>query len=179
MKKLPTAYAWLANESGPRMLVEALKLYGTTEKAGSANNPVILHWAEELGMKDYTADSIPWCGLFIAKVAHEAGKDVAQGALMARSWLRWGAESKTPALGDVLVFWRGSRRGISGHVGLYVGEDAQAYHVLGGNQGDAVSIVRISKSRLLGARRQYRVGPPANVRRVRLMANGGLSGNEA
>jgi cell wall-associated NlpC family hydrolase len=35
-------------------------------------------------------------------------------------------------LGDVLVF----RRGGGGHVALYVGEDEEAFHVLGGNQAD-------------------------------------------
>jgi len=33
-------------------------------------------------------------------------------------------------------------------VGFYVGEDATHLHVLGGNQGDAVSITRIPKDRL-------------------------------
>lgn len=35
---LPDRYAWLAREPGPRMLVEALKMYGTLEKPGAANN---------------------------------------------------------------------------------------------------------------------------------------------
>ena len=51
-----------------------------------------------------------------------------------------------------IVFWRGKRDGWKGHVGFYAGEDADAFHVLGGNQGNAVSIVRIGRDRLLGAR---------------------------
>jgi len=39
-----------------------------------------------------------------------------------------------------------------GHVGFYAGEDERAYHVLGGNQSDSVSITRIPKDRLLEAR---------------------------
>lgn len=35
-----------------------------------------------------------------------------------------------------------------GDVALYVGEDAGAYHCLGGNQSDKVCITRIAKSRL-------------------------------
>lgn len=60
---LPTKYKWLANEDGPLMLLEALKLYGTLEVAGSKSNPEILAWAKELGLRDYTTDSIPWCRL--------------------------------------------------------------------------------------------------------------------
>ena len=64
---LPIAYQWLGQEGAPRHLLKAVELYGVTEAIGSANNPAILGWAKELGLeKDYTADSIPWCGLFVA-----------------------------------------------------------------------------------------------------------------
>ena len=66
---LPTKYQWLAQEGAPKMLVEALKLYGTIETPGEGNNPTILKWADEIGgtVEDvYRADSIPWCGLFAA-----------------------------------------------------------------------------------------------------------------
>lgn len=66
-----------------------------------------------------------------------------------------------------------------GNVALYVGEDDNYYHCLGGNQGDAVSIVRISKERCIAVRRFYSVGVPANVRPVKLAANGTPSTNEA
>ena len=68
---LPARYGWLAREPGPRMIVEALKLFGTMEKPGAANNPTIVAWAKEVGgeVADvYKADSIPWCGLFMAAV---------------------------------------------------------------------------------------------------------------
>ena len=175
MTKLPTAYTWLAQESGPKLLIEALKLYGTTEKSGPANNPVILAWAGECGIRGYGADSIPWCGLFVAVVARRAGKPLPKNPLWARDWATWGEPSLKPALGDVLVFSRDS----GGHVGLYVGEDGLAYHVLGGNQGDCVSIKRIAKNRLIAARRLYSVGAPENVRAIRLAASGALSRNEA
>ena len=67
-----------------------------------------------------------------------------------------------------------------GGVGLYVGEDAHAFHVLGGNQSDRVMIKRITKNRLLGCRRcPWRINQPAAVRPVVLAANGALSTNEA
>jgi uncharacterized protein (TIGR02594 family) len=176
---LPKKYAWLAREPGPKMLVEALKLFGTKETAGAGNTPAIMAWAAEIGgavRKVYTADSVPWCGLFMAVVAKRGGKDWPASPLWARAWSSWGDKSPRAELGDVLVF---RRPGGGGHVGLYVGEDSTHYHVLGGNQGDAVSIVRIAKDRCIAIRRQYRIGPPANVRRAPMKAGGPVSVNEA
>lgn len=165
----------LRQEPGPKMLLEALKLHGTTETAGSQNNPVILDWAAECGINDYNADAIPWCGLFMAVIAQRAGKPLAAAPLWAQSWASWGTASPQAALGDVLVF---SRNG-GGHVGLYVGEDSDCYHVLGGNQADAVSVARLSKTRCIAIRRHYRIAAPANVRPIYLTANGAISTNEA
>ena len=77
--------------------------------------------------------------------------------------------------GDVLVF---KRKG-GGHVGLYVGHDASAFHVLGGNQSDRVSITRLSRNRLVAVRRPAYRAQPANVRPIPLAASGSLSVNEA
>jgi uncharacterized protein (TIGR02594 family) len=127
---LPAAYAWLAAEAGPRVLVEALALFGTKEVPGTASNPAILAWAREVSVAGaYTNDGIAWCGLFAA-VAKRSGFEPVANPLWARNWLTFGTKASTPALGDILVF---SRPGGGGHVGFYVGEDATAYHVLGGN----------------------------------------------
>lgn len=173
---LPTKYAWLAQEPAPQMLLKALDLYGVLERPGAADNPTILAWAAETGLgRVYTHDSVPWCGLFLAVVAKRAGKPVPDQPLWALNWAKWGEPSGQPMLGDVLVFVRDG----GGHVGLYVGEDRQAYHVLGGNTGDAVSIARIDKKRLHAARRYYAVGAPSNVRPIMLAVGGQLSVNEA
>ena len=58
---LPAKYKWLANEPGPLMLLEALKLYGVDEIKGRQHNPEILSWAKETGIKGYVNDEIPWC----------------------------------------------------------------------------------------------------------------------
>ena len=64
---LPQQYQWLTKEESPRHLLKALELYGITEVVGEKNNPIILEWAKELGLeKVYTADSIPWCALFVS-----------------------------------------------------------------------------------------------------------------
>lgn len=183
MSALPAQYKWLENEPGPRILVEGLKTYGTAETPGPGSNPSILQWAEDAGLdRVYKADSTAWCGLWMAYVAKQAGWDDPYNPLWARNWLNFGTPQKIAGLGDVLVFARGN----SGHVGLYVGEDAGstyssgAYHVLGGNQSDRVMIKRIAKNRLLGIRRcPWRVNQPGNIRPVKLAASGTLSTNEA
>lgn len=179
MTQLPPAYRWVTSLAvRPRMIDLALSLYGTTEVPGAADNPRILAWAKELGgnvAKVYTADSIAWCGLFMAVVAQRAGKAVPANPLWALSWAQFGNPAPVPALGDVLTF----RRDGGGHVGLYVAEDEAAYHVLGGNQGDAVNIKRIAKGRFYAARRPAYQVQPASVKPYRVAAQGQLSTNEA
>lgn len=160
------------------MLKEGLRLIGTLEAPGAADNPVILGWAQECGIREYRHDATAWCGLFCAVIAKRAGWEIPTAPLWALSWAKWGmpVNQSATALGDVLVFLRPG----GGHVGLYVGEDRTAYHVMGGNQGDAVSIVRIAKSRWYAtSRAPWRVAQPANVRKIRLSQMGELSVNEA
>ncbi len=176
MSALPQAYAWLAKEPGPLMLLEALKLFGTLEAAGSADNPTILAWAKEVGVSaDYTHDEIPWCGLFMAVVAKRAGKRAPADPLWALNWKAFGDPVFYPMLGDVMIKTRAG----GGHVALYVGEDDDAYHVLGGNQSDQVCIRRISKSIAWVFRRPDYISRPANIRRVTLAPTGVVSTKEA
>lgn len=180
---IPKQYQWLLAESGPRMIKEALMLYGTIEAPGKKqNNPTILKWAKEVGgsVADvYKADEIPWCGLFMAVVAKRAAKKLPLQPLWALNWGTFGKHTDTPMLGDVLVFTRKTAQGTTaGHVALYVGEDDACYHCLGGNQSDAVNIKRLEKSRLYKACRPAYNVQPANVRKIILKPSGVASTNE-
>jgi uncharacterized protein (TIGR02594 family) len=179
---LQKEYQWLSAEGGPKMLAEALKLIDTIETAGTANNPVILSWAAELGANIssvYKADEIPWCGLFVAIIAKRAGKEVVKDPLWALNWGTFGSHTEQPMLGDVLVFVRKTPDGRkAGHVALYVGEDPKCYHILGGNQSDKVCVVRKEKSSLYIARRPKYNNQPANVRQIILPESGVLSSKE-
>lgn len=177
MTALPPEYAWLASESGPKMIVEALKLYGTLETPGEGDNPTIMAWADETGLdhQGYTHDEVPWCGLFMSVVAQRAGKHLPPVPLRALAWADFGEVAPVPALGDVLVF----KRTGGGHVTLYVGEDDTAFHCLGGNQGDAVSIGRKEKARVFAVRRPLYHLQPINVRPIHLAPTGALSTAEA
>ena len=170
------SYTWLKEEKSPKILVEAVKHIGTKEIVGKQHNKKILEWAEAIGLKSvYTNDEIPWCGLFIAYCCHAQGLDVVKHPLWALNWNKFGNVAQVPMLGDVLTFTRNG----GGHVGIYVGEDTDFYHVLGGNQGDAVTVSRIAKTRLYRARRtQWSIAQPKNVRRVFLEAKGEITTNE-
>lgn len=163
-------YEWLWDEPAPKMLVEALKLYGTQEVLGPKNNPKIMGWAKETHTT-YPGDLTAWCGLFISVAAKRAGWDYHPNgnALWARNWASWGTKQTVAMLGDVLVFPRGQ----GGHVALYVGEDATHYHMLGGNQSDGVNIMRKAKTPIIAIRRApWKIAQPPNVRVVHLSAKG-------
>lgn len=122
---------------------------------------------------------IPWCGAFVATVLRKWRPDLQlpENPLGARNWSGWG-ERAPVQLGAILTFWRGSRTGSQGHVGFCWGEDGEAYHVLGGNQSDAVTVTRVARSRLLAAR--WPAGIPQPNRIVHLSQSGRpLSTNEA
>lgn len=169
-------YEFLKQEKSPRLLVEAVKFIGVKEKIGPENNPVILQWAKDLKLdKIYTKDEIPWCGLFAAKCAFDAGLEIPKSPLWALSWAKFGNHVDEPMLGDILTFTRNG----GGHVGIYVGENETCYHVLGGNQSDMVSVTRIKKDRLHEARRTaWKIAQPKNVRKILLDSHGTISKNE-
>lgn len=162
----------------PRMIREALALYGTTEAKGNTNNSVIVGWAKETNTKEddwYNADSIPWCGLFMAVVAQRSEREVVKQPLRALSWATFGTKVDSAVLGDVLVF----KRSGGGHVGLYVGESVDSYFVLGGNQSDMVNITRIAKSRLYSINRPIYKAMPESCKKYYYTNQGALSSNEA
>lgn len=176
--QLPARYAYLGLHGAlPRVVSVALKYYGVAETKGSKHNPVIINWAKETGLKkEYTADEIPWCGLFMAKVMLEAGKPAQAGPLWARNWAKYGTRVEQPRLGDVLVF---TRPGGGGHVGLYIGETATRYCTLGGNTGDKVSVADLEKSRLIAARAvPFTSRMPDSYRPYVITSKGVVSTNE-
>lgn len=162
----------------PRLVREAMALNGTIETPGAANNPIILNWAKETNTSAdnwYNADSIPWCGLFMAVVAQRAEWPIVAEPLRALSWATFGKKVDKAVLGDVLTF---KRKG-GGHVGIYVGETADSFYVLGGNQSDKVCITRIAKNRLFSINRPpYKVQPPSAIQ-YHYASNGTLSTDEA
>lgn len=146
------------------------------------NHSALMAWLRSDGKTLGDPAKLPWCGDAIQTCLVLTLPDEPQpvNPYLARNWLKFGVPLETPALGCILVFWRGSKGGTSGHVGLYAGEDAQGYlHVLGGNQSDAITIARLDKARLLGMRWPATYPKPMSGR-VLLSASGApVSTNEA
>ena len=202
MAGVPAKYAFLSSVGLlPRTITHGLALLGTNEIPGKGSNPVIESWRDELNkagcsVVGFSDDAVPWCGLFAAIVAHRAGKTPVSSPLWAMNWRNFGVEIASnvgttakpklafkpglkASLGDVLVFQRKTATGFAGHVGFYIAEDTDAYHVLGGNQSDSVTITRVVKSRCVAVRRPPMNTAPASVRPFVVAANGHISTNEA
>lgn len=135
---------------------------GTREIKGAKHNPIVIElWRAAFaatGQRQVGAfqnDETAWCGGFVGGVLAKAGlgRHIPKSFPMARAWLTAGTKLNNPAYGCVVVFWRGSRTGSSGHVGFVVGRDSRGnLMVLGGNQSDQVNIMPFDKSRVLGYR---------------------------
>lgn len=181
MTELPEQYRWLTKVKDlPLTIVRALELFGVAEIVGKGSNKTILEWRDELNLKGhriagYSDDDIPWCGLFAAIVALRSRKEPVEEPLWARNWAKFGVKSPKASLGDCLVFVRNG----GGHVGWYVAEDATAYHVLGGNQGNKVCITRVAKDRCIAVRRPKYFAQPDSVKPYVVKSTGALSSNEA
>lgn len=159
-KKLPIKYP---GTIGPLTLA-ALGIGSTLTDA--LQPPWVSEARRYLGMNERTnaktldkalgldASEIAWCGAFVGLVIATAlpHEPMPANPLGSRNWLKFGRELLQPQVGAVAVFWRGTKDGWQGHVGIVVGQDATHLHILGGNQSDSVSIARIDKGRLLGYR---------------------------
>ena len=161
-------------------LAEARHLLGLKEGPGAADNPKILQWAANLGQGMYKSDDIAWCGLFVAHCigATLPGEPLPANLLRARAWESFG-HAITPTRGAIMVFWRKTKQSGFGHVGFYMGEDAGAYCILGGNQSDSVSLAWIAKERFITARWPRTFSPLLEGPTILASRTTGLSVNEA
>lgn len=164
---------------------------GMKEKAGPANDPFVafVNWFAGGAPTDDEA----WCGAYMNFIAHSLGLERPELPRRARSWLDVGTVIPVQMVGwsdvqegDVVILSRGPQpqpgpdvRDAPGHVGIYQpyptvvrGADGTRTRIspgpgeillLGGNQGDAVSIQAFLRERVLGVRRLR----PLDVRRLR------------
>ena len=131
----------------PPWLPIARTYLGIREVPGPDTDATIKRWLRQLGAW-WTDDATPWCGALPAIVMKEAGLAYPKAWYRARAWADWGMPCE-PAIGAVAVFERGS----AGHVGFVVGQDHMSrLLILGGNQGDKVSIAPFALHRLIACR---------------------------
>ena len=120
---------------------------------GKGDNPKVLAYFQDAGHPEIKDDETAWCAAFVGAMIKRAG-GVPTGSLAARSYLVWGTPValQDAQLGDVVVFQRGNSAW-QGHVGFFVKREGAQIHVLGGNQGNQVSVAVHSQAKLLGVRR--------------------------
>lgn len=129
-------------------MIEGRRYLGLKEIPGSATNSVIARWLVELSAW-WRDDETPWCGTFVAHCIWHAGYAVPKYWMRAREWAGWGRELEIPIVGCIVVF---ERQG-GGHVGFVVGQDERGnLLVLGGNQGNKVSIAAFPRLRAVAYR---------------------------
>lgn len=139
----------------------AQRFVGVREVPGTTDNPQILamlkldgEWPEH--------DEVPWCSAFVNYIAWLLRLPRSK-SLRARSWLNvgtpvWNYRSAKPGF-DVVILSRGDDApgpdviDAPGHVGWYADGCTGRVTLLGGNQGDTVSLARYEESRVLGVRR--------------------------
>ena len=121
---------------------------GITEVPGKNNHPRIIEYHTATSMKA-GADSVPWCSAFVNWVFLQCGVKGTEAA-NARSWLNWrGGKKSKGYYGDIVVFWRGKRKGWMGHVGFVIKRNWFTVSVLGGNQNNTVNVKKYPKWKVL------------------------------
>jgi uncharacterized protein (TIGR02594 family) len=132
----------------PGWVTKALEYLGQEEIPGAKTAPFI---AKALVyMKAWwTDDETPWCGVAAGGCMKFAGYAPPKAYYRAKAWLDWGKVLHSPVYGCVVIFTRDG----GGHVGFVVGIDTKGrLMVLGGNQGNKVSIAPFDFARVAGYR---------------------------
>ena len=134
----------------PAWLAAAWAEFGVREIPGKENSSEILRYFREAGDIKVESEETPWCAAFAGAMLKRAGCQ-GTGSLMARSYLDWGTGLDEPRFGALAVLARGDDP-TAGHVGFLIGAAAGKLYLLGGNQGDAVTVSAFDAARLLGFR---------------------------
>lgn len=163
-----------AQESDLPWLAEALRVLGLHERR---DNSRLNAWFDR-SVQWVNPSEIPWCGAFLATALRKWDPEIAlpDNPLGAKNWKKFGVSCE-PQLGAVLTFHRGNPKSWQGHAAFYLGESADSFYVVGGNQSDAVTKTWISKNRLHSSRWPRNFDQPR--KRITMSRNGAaLSVNE-
>jgi uncharacterized protein (TIGR02594 family) len=143
----------------------AERFIGIREIPGSTDNPQVLAMLR-LDAQWPLGDEVPWCSAFINYVCWLLRLPRSK-SLMARSWLGVGTaigfDEAKPGFDIVILRRLGTDQpgpdvlDAPGHVGFFSGfvnpEELEQVAILGGNQGDSVSVAMYGTHRILGIRR--------------------------
>ncbi len=94
------------------------------------------------------------CANWVSQVVFSAGGGRPIYSSMARNWLKWGRGVSKSAMkpGDVIVTWRGTKTGKSGHVLIYLG-NGKCIHRPTRSKPVQLTDFSLYHSKILGVRR--------------------------
>jgi len=141
------------NNTDPKWLSQARLHIGVREHKGTKHNPAVLEFFRVVGHPEIAEDETAWCAAYVGAMLKTAGYPIPPTAsnLLARSYTAYGKKIDGPQVGCIAVFQRGNSSW-QGHVGFVVGWDDDSIELLGGNQGNAVSIAKFPRTQLLALR---------------------------
>jgi len=121
--------------AGTGLLSVASKYHGMNEYQNTAELTKLT------GMNDVRGNNNPWCGGFVGGVLKESGYRVPKNNLSSKAYLNYGkkVEIGDAKPGDIAVFNRGGDSS-KGHIGIIQKIEGNKVYLLGGNQGDSVSV---------------------------------------
>ena len=124
---------------------------GLKEIKGDQHNPEIIEMFAAVGYGRIKNDETLWDGAFVGWCLKSAGMPYLN-EVAARKYEKYGTETKTPKVGDIVVIWRESKDSWKGHVGFLHSMDEKDIYILGGNQNNSVSVAMYERKRLLSFR---------------------------
>lgn len=144
----------------PPWVVEARRKIGLHEKT---NNKTLRDYLKSDGNTLGDPAVLPWCGDFQETIIALTlpTEPMVDNPYYALNWKKFGVPIESVSLGAIAPFERrdGNGKLIGGHIGTIVGHDKTHYHVLGGNQSNAITVSRIAKDRLSGPLRWPKTYP--------------------
>lgn len=131
----------------------AHRFIGLREIVGPLHSPLVLAMLQ-LDARWVAADETPWCSAFVNAMAWLLKLERTK-SLSARSWLLAGSAVPLTSAEvgfDIAILTRPPDPA-NGHVGFYAGHSQSTISLLGGNQGNAVSVGTFDRARLVQIRR--------------------------
>lgn len=163
-----------AAADAPPWFTELLRRVGLHEQR---DHKKLSDWLRSDGHTLGDPAKLPWCGdaqetCIALTLPHEP---MITNPYYALNWTKFGVACPIVALGALAPF----RREGGGHIGQVAGHDKDYFHILGGNQSNAISIVKIAKSRLAGGLRWPKTWPLPTHALPYSTINATVSRNEA
>lgn len=135
----------------PPWYIRAMAEIGVREIVGGKHNPrVVGYWKSGKVQLEVNDDETPWCAAFVCAMLEESGirspRTPRARGFHGGTWV----QPCDHRIGSIVVLASPSRGSASGHVGFLAGVGEKRIRVLGGNQGNEVSIAPFDSSLVIG-----------------------------